>query len=309
MNPFSAVRGLVLGAASLIVAGCCTLFQVYCPIDPLADACKASYMVQGYEFNLDGLKWPRTPTSDFTIGNLHFTPEQGRQLSSAAEALEQYRLFGCASLYTLREKPDATANQILVAISMFLTTMGDSRSGLKTAITASSAQEAVQGAEAAKAQVTQAKQNLAEKLMAPIPQPQTDPSAPAGKVDTPNFSALEVRIAKLESAKAPPRAVVMVNGFAAKIPTMSDAARQTLEASIRATLEQATDQQLIANVVGFADATGAYRANIKLGLQRAQTVAQFLRTNFDNMTVTSVTSGGIAKERHVEVVVWSAQKM
>lgn len=304
--------GLVVGAC-MALAGCASWFMS--PMERiLANSCEGIPQPKpGFSLLVSGIEIPYKPNSPIKIGKIDFDQADALRVSDAIFALSESRRNQCSYLAAaLLGNPRPSGDKILAALDsvnssgrqsdavmMVLATNGaDPKAAVRLAVGAS---EAVKGAE------EKVKDVLTKPPVAEAPKP-PPPGAKIGMADLSDdvvtglndignvktkLKAVEGQIEDMK--KAGPYRQFSVAGFDTGGVTLTSSMKDALSEQLSAALS-AAPPALVPRVaiIGFADETGGYLANVDIGLRRAQSVAAYIERNFPKRTdIQIVSSGGV----------------
>lgn len=301
---------LTFRLAALAIAFALTGCAHWPPWGPIDDSCAASTISHGGDWEVDGLRFPKDPKDAFSIGKVKYTQAQAQKLSDEANALENLRLAHCVdarSVDKLMDQGKVEAKDFFAWSSNFTKDWNATRVRLKWGLEhASTPEEGLRTADETTQKMLKAKEESDKAKAAIVGQVAPDTPAPWAKemaALTSTVSALDVRVRKIESSPPPTfpvleRPRVGVSGFDPYGVGLGATDREQLAASVREVLASTPHGfRWIADVVGYADASGNRMRNLELGLTRAQVAAEVLRVLVPEVEIGSVASGGVAGPR------------
>lgn len=305
--------GFVLTVASLsLLGGCCTAPPP--AKDPVMEIISQSCAglptpQRDAKFFLGGLEIPFKPNQPVKIGTLDFSLEDARKVSDAIYALSESRKRQCVYLLvSLRGVPPPSGNRVLqsldgiqvsekqadAVLNVLNTQGGDPKAAVAAAEKASAiAKEAEEKSKAALGVQASDNGNSSKIAMVDLPAEVQSGIRDIGYVKN-KLTSVQGQIDDLR--KAGPYRQFSIAGFdtggVMMTSTMKDALSQQLSAALSSAPPALVPRVAI---IGFADETGSYLANVDIGLRRAQSVAAYIARNFPKVTeIQIVSSGGVA---------------
>lgn len=298
--------------------------------DSRIQGCDSLIKTSGDHFELAGLSIPIGGSTPIKIGNVEYTQNQFQQLTDEAEKLEIYKQGQCA-LASVALATHATYAQI-EPLLFKIESANEKEYALRQSVQqAGTADEAIS---ATKKAATQVKDESTP--------PQNPPSSPPSGYDDSHIRELLIRVTDLEEklndssfaeltgtlqrleknyAKSSSNSIyteklVTISGFERNADAMTPRMISALQNELSFLRQKDVKyNSTVFFVIGYADSSGAYLQNIRLGLARAKTVANFLERQSlsSKVTIRATASGGVTNTggpgaRKVEVLIkaWQA---
>lgn len=310
---------LVLVTMMSVLAACQTIPKPIGSAKAAQDGCKMSFKTAG-GWSISGINIPTTklPTgSTVKIGNVVYNADQAYELTESAQALEQARLLSCALINspafismsdTYKSTGFATAFAAVTSMTTFGTKVRDAAAPAEGLAAAEQAKkEALSAAEKAAAEAAKKPLVSLDMRLDSLSQSTLTASKDASHA----LQAIEKLRTDVDGWRAAPQSSrIEIVGFPSGATDLSLAAREAMFAKVSLALSVLPPKQdALLLVVGYADAPGALRYNVELGLRRAQNVIDILqRQPFERTFQSRASSGGVdrsASGRHVKIFVLS----
>ena len=255
--------------------------------------------------------------STVKIGNVVYNADQAYELTESAQALEQARMLSCGlinsrafvSMSDSYKAPGfATAFAAVTAMTTFGNKVRDAAAPAEGLAAAEQAKkEALSAAEKAKLEAAKTPPVSLDMRLDSLSQSTLTASKDASNA----LQAIEKLRTDVNGWRAAPQSSrIEIVGFPSGATNLPLAAREAMFAKVNLALSVLPPRHdALLLVVGYADAPGASRYNVELGLRRAQNVIDILqRQPFERTFQSRASSGGVdtsASGRHVKIFVLS----
>lgn len=288
----------MIGIFSLIflISGC----QLFQP-SKTPKSCKSPFVTSG-KVTIQGLEIPIGSTKPIYLGNFQYTPQQLQQFTDTAVLFETQRQTICVMLESML-LANATATEIkpIVAMAGKLTQQTSTFIyGIQyTGKTEQVVDEAKKGID-----------DLDKEIEASTNEP-ADTTQLNDSLDliTKKLVNLETKIDRSQiKSDAVLTEKFILSGFKKNSIVLDESMSKALRSKLQFTNEPPLN--ITYDVIGYADGTGDYVANMRLGLERAQSVASAIKQHTELGSIRLVSSGGISQlpgelGRRVEVIRFS----
>lgn len=270
------------------------------------EGCTSQIVPAGAEVKLAGLKWPINATKNFEIGNATYTPKQLQVLTQRVMQIDQYKMGQCTILdVALRSSPPPTFAQIQPLLTeiaklnkQILDIAAAVEGGTPPATVVNTAEQAAEQLPETPTPI-KTSQNGGDSAM-PLPN-QISPDI------VERLAGIEKSIRKLAIPKAQlEERRIVVHGFAPNAVALTAEMRTKLLSDLAQLRTEGPGDRVVFDVVGYADNSGTYANNVKLGLERARLVAEVVTLHTrPTPNVRFASSAGVAQAgtdgRRVEI--------
>ncbi len=310
---------LVLVTVMGVLAACQPVTDLVIAARAAQDGCAMTFKTRG-GWSISGINIPlsKLPTgSTVKIGNVVYNADQAYELTESAQGLEQARLLSCGLIASpafvrmsdaYKAPLFATAFAAVTSMTTFGNKLQDAVKPVEGLAAAEQAKkEALAAEEKAKAAATKTPAVVWDMRLDSLSQSTLTASKDASNA----LQAIEKLRTDVDGWRAAPQSSrIEIVGFPSGATSLPLAARAAMFAKVNLALSVLHPRQdALLLVVGYADAPGASRYNIELGLRRAQNVIDILqRQPFGRTFQSRASSGGVdpsASGRHVKIFVLS----